>query len=218
MQSSIYFLLGIIGLVALVFLVWRHASKRRSLPCPSRRHALMELDIPFAPACKASEIVARLNVEPGMSVLDAGCGPGRVTIPLARAAGASGRVTALDIQPGMLKRVREKQLAAGLGNIEFLQAGLGEGRLERGRFDRAGLVTVLGEIPGRPEALRELYGALKPGGILSVSEMIFDPHFQTRSTVLRLGGEAGFREGAFHGNRFAYTQHLVKPDGGREMG
>jgi ubiquinone/menaquinone biosynthesis C-methylase UbiE len=211
MDSLAYILLAICGLTAAVFACWRLASGRWSLPCPSWLHVLVEMDNPFAPACKASEIVARLGLEPGMRVLDAGCGPGRVTIPLARAVGASGRVTAMDIQPGMLGRVREKQLAAGLGNIECLQAGLGQGGLARERFDRAVLVTVLGEIPGRREAMLELYDALRPGGILSVSEMIFDPHFQSRSTLLGLGKQAGFREGAFHGNRFAYTQQLVKP-------
>jgi len=40
------------------------------------------------------------------------------------------------------------------------------------------LVTVLGEVPDREAALREIFDALKPGGILSVTEIIFDPHFQ----------------------------------------
>jgi len=72
-------------------------------------------------------------------------------------------------------------------------------------------VTVLGEIPDRETALGEIFEALKPGGILSVTEIIFDPHFQPRGTVERLGLEAGFREKAFFGSRIAYTIHLGKP-------
>ena len=64
----------------------------------------------------------------------------------------------------------------------------GKESFERGRFDRAVLVTVLGEIPGREAALREIFEALRPGGILLVEETIRDPHFQTRSTVTRLAG------------------------------
>src|SRR5262249_48157085 len=112
-----------------------------------------------------------------MAVLDAGCGPGRVAIPIARQVGPRGEVVAMDIQAGMLQRAREKAAAANLANIRFLEGGLGEGKLGRNRFDRSVLVTVLGEIPDREAALREIFDALKPGGMLSVTEIIFDPHF-----------------------------------------
>ncbi len=72
-------------------------------------------------------------------------------------------------------------------------------------------MTVLGEIPDRESALSEIFAALKPGGILSVTEVIFDPHFQRRGTVAELAKAAGFRERAMFGNRFAYTLHFEKP-------
>src|SRR4029450_5491758 len=99
------------------------------------------------------------------------------------------------------QRTRKKAEAEKLTNITFLQAGAGEGKLERDHFDRAVLVTVLGEIPDREAALKEILEALKPGGILSVTEVIADPHFQRRSTVTRLASAVGFKERAFHGNR-----------------
>jgi len=77
--------------------------------------------------------------------------------------------------------------------------------------DRALLVTVLGEIPDREGALGSIFAALKPGGVLSITEIVFDPHFQRRATVSRLAREAGFVEKAFFGNRIAYTLHLSKP-------
>lgn len=116
----------------------------------------------------------------------------------------------MDIQPGMIRRVRDKARNAGLTNITFLEAGLGQNRLERDRFDRIVLVTVLGEIPDREAALGELNAALRPDGILSVTEIIFDPHFQTRATVTRLAATTGFREQAVFGNRIAYTLHFEK--------
>lgn len=39
--------------------------------------------------------------------------------------------------------------------------GVGEGRLERNHFDRAVMVPVLGELPGREAALRELFEMLR---------------------------------------------------------
>ena len=204
-------LLCLLAVVAMVSVVWRLWSRRQSLPCPVWLRWMVELDNPFTKTNRADFIIAHLGVEPGMSVLDAGCGPGRLTLKLAQAVGASGRVTALDIQQGMLDRVRGKADAAGVKNIDYLQAGLGEGKLSVETYDRAVLVTVLGEIPAQEAALRELFAALKPGGLLSVTEVIFDPHFQTRATVTRLARAAGFEAVAFLGHRLAYVMHWRKP-------
>ena len=132
-----------------------------------------------------------------MTALDAGCGPGRVTEPLARNVGTNGRVVALDIQPGMLARAKGKVGAAGHRNVDFLSAALGSGALPTNCFDRAVLVTVLGEVPDRAAALAELFGALKPGGVLAIVELIFDPHFQPRRTVTSLDCRASTPGGEF---------------------
>jgi SAM-dependent methyltransferase len=119
-------------------------------------------------------------------------------------------VIALDIQPGMLRRARDKVRRAGLDNIRFVAAGLGDGALERDGFDRALLVTVLGEIPDRRAALKEIRDSLKTGGRLAVTEIVSDPHFQRRKAVERLAEAVGFKEKAFFGNRIAYTMILEK--------
>ena len=111
----------------------------------------------------------------------------------------------------MLRRAEERARAAGLTNIRFCRSAIEPGRLGSRLYDRVILATVLGEIPDREGALREICRALKPGGFLSVTEMVFDPHYQSRDTVLRLAGEAGLRERAFFGNRMAYTLNLEKP-------
>jgi 2-polyprenyl-3-methyl-5-hydroxy-6-metoxy-1,4-benzoquinol methylase len=209
-----YIFFGLIGLIILIAVAWRFASRRRSLPCPVWLRWFVELDNPFTETNRADVIVRHLDLQPGMAVLDVGCGPGRLTIPVARQVGQQGEVVAIDIQPGMLHRAREKAQAASLTNVRFLQVGAGEGKLEHGRYDRALLVTVLGEIPDREAALKEIFDALKPGGILSVTEIVFDPHFQGRGTVLRLAGAVGFREKAFFGNRIAFTLNLEKPNRG----
>jgi ubiquinone/menaquinone biosynthesis C-methylase UbiE len=105
----------------------------------------------------------------------------------------------MDIQAGMLLRAQEKARSANLSNIRFLRAGVGEGKLDRDQFDRALRVTVPGEIPDREGALKEIFEALEPGGILSVTEIIFDPHFQSRHTVTSLARAVGFHKKAFFG-------------------
>jgi len=210
MQTSTYILTALVSLIVLVGIAWRFGSRRHSFPCPVWLRWLVELDNPFTSTNRAAVIAEHLELQPGMTVLDAGCGPGRVSIPVAQRVGPEGRVVAVDIQPGMLRRAQEKARNANVTNIEFLEAGLGEGKLGQNRFDRALLVTVLGEIPDREAALKEIHDALKPDGILSVTEIIFDPHFQSRKTVTRLAEAAGFRERQFFGNRLAYTVNLEK--------
>ncbi len=212
MTASIVALLTLASL-ALAATLWRLASRRQSLPCPVWLRWLVEIDNPFTRTNRAAFIIETLALSDGMAVLDAGCGPGRLTVPLARSVGETGRVVALDIQPGMLARARTRTEAAGCTNVEFVVAALGEGRLPSNRFDRGVLVTVLGEIPNRAAALAELFDALKPGGILAVVEVIFDPHFQSRRTVTGLATSNGFRERAFFGHSLAYVIHFEKPDG-----
>ena len=215
METTIYILVGFLALVAIVFVAWQLASRRYSLPCPVWLRWMVELDNPFTKTHRAAVIIAHLDPQPGMTVLDVGCGPGRLTLPLAERVGDSGQVVAVDIQAGMLDRVREKAKAAGIENLELVHAGIGEGRLGLGRFDRAVLVTVLGEIPDRQAAMKEIFEALKPGGLLAVTEVIFDPHFQRRSTIARLAAEAGFHQREMHGNRIAYTMILARPNDGQ---
>lgn len=203
---------GIILGIFVIAVAWRFASARQSIPCPVWLRWLVELDNPFTRTNRAAFIVDTLALSGGMAVLDAGCGPGRLTVPLAERVGPQGQVVALDIQPGMLACARLKVEAAGLGNVEFVEAAIGDGKLPRNQFDRAVLVTVLGEIPSRGAAFAELYDALKPGGVLAVVEVIFDPHFQSRKTVSTLAASVGFRERAFFGHKLAYVAHFERPD------
>lgn len=214
MSTSSSTALLILAAIALVSVVWRLASRRRSLPCPDWLRWLVELDNPFTKTNRARFIVETLALSDGMTVLDAGCGPGRLTVPLAQGVGPTGRVVALDIQPGMLARARVKTENAGCSNVEFIAAALGDDTLPEDHFDRIVLVTVLGEIPDRAAALGALFRALKPGGILAIVEVIFDPHFQPRTVVGTLAAATGLQERAFFGHRLAYVIHFEKPIGG----
>lgn len=210
MKKLVGILVGLVGLFLVIGIIWRLASSRRSLPCPVWLRWFVELDNPFTRTNRAATIIEHLELAPDMAVLDVGCGPGRVAVPLAERV-LDGEVVAVDIQEGMLRRAKEKAENAKLSNIRFLQTGAGEGNLERNRFDRALLVAVLGEIPDQRAALQEVFGALKPGGILSVTEIIFDPHFQSRRKVTQLAEAVGFREHKFFGTRLAFTLNLQKP-------
>jgi ubiquinone/menaquinone biosynthesis C-methylase UbiE len=170
------------------------------------------LENPYFQAVAGAQLLLdRAGVGGGMQVLDAGCGPGRVTLPAAARVGPKGLVVALDLQASMLERLRARLATARVTNVETLAAGLGDGRLDQARFDVALLVTVLGEIPDKRAALAEIRRALRPGGVLSVTEVLPDPHYQSVTRVRALAAEAGLVEAALHQGWLSYTINLRRP-------
>lgn len=166
---------------------------------------------PVAEAFVGAELlIERLNPAPGMRILDAGCGPGRLTVPLARAVGEDGEVIAIDGQLAMLAKLEERLKERGVANVRPLLVHLGEGELKEGHFDRILLPMVLGEVRDRRAAMRELHAALRPGGVLSVTEVFGDPDYRRAGTVLREAEAAGFRLVDRFGGFPAYTLNLEK--------
>lgn len=203
------FLLAL-AIFLIITLIWAALSRFCVIPCPAWLGWLVELDNPLSTINKAKNIIKNADIKPGMQVLDVGCGPGRVTLPAARAVGGHGHVVALDIQEKMLKKVSDKARAQGITNIVYVHAGIGQESLFGNQFDRILLVTVLGEIPDQKSAFAEIASVLKPGGLVSVTEIVFDPHYQRVAAVRKLAQDAGLQECAFVSDWFAYTINFRK--------
>jgi SAM-dependent methyltransferase len=202
-------LLGL-GLTGSVMIAWRYVSRIKPLPCPAWMSGLMENPLTRG-VMDAPLLVQRAGLKSGMHVLDAGCGAGRVTVEAAERVGETGEIVALDIQPAMLEKARARSKQAGVNNVRFMLSALGEGMLPENRFDRALLITVLGEIPDRRAGLNEIAASLKPGGILSITEMMPDPHYQTIHSIRLLADSAGLLESRVFGNKLVYTINFRKP-------
>ncbi len=114
-----------------------------------------------------AELIWRvLEVEGGMSVLDLGCGHGRIANRLA-ARGC--RVTGLDVTPRFLERARADAAEREL-EVEYVEGDM-RSLPWRGRFDRAlSWFTswgYFGDDENR-QVLREMRAALEPGGRLAL--------------------------------------------------
>lgn len=72
-------------------------------------------------------------------------------------------------------------------------------------------MSVLGELLDPLGALRCLQSVLKPGEILSISEIIIDPDYHPRSRVRRLAEGIGFQLDSFFGSPLTFTINFRKP-------
>ena len=204
-MTIIYITIAVVLIVLLTGYYWRHYS----LACPANLAWLVEN--PYVNAIAGPQkIFQRIGLIEGMKVLDVGSGPVRLSIPAAEIVGSSGEVVALDIQKKMLDKLASKISRLNLRNIRVIHSGAGDGKVDQNYFDRILLVTVLGEIPDKQKALMEMYESLKAGGILSVTELIPDPHYNSRNSVRKLCTNTGLKESGSFGNWFAYTINFTK--------
>jgi ubiquinone/menaquinone biosynthesis C-methylase UbiE len=119
----------------------------------------------------AERLVDLANLQPGQSILDAGAGTGFAALAIARRVGPSGRVVAVDISTGMLAEVRAAAAAAGITNIEILQANAADlSRFPTSSFDAAICAAALLYMPVQ-RALAEWHRVLAPGGLVGFSTM-----------------------------------------------
>jgi ubiquinone/menaquinone biosynthesis C-methylase UbiE len=131
-------------------------------------------------------------------------------IPAAARILPGGEAVGIDIQPGMIDRLKIRADRAGVTNLKAILGDATRPHVPETSFDLVFLCTALGEIPDRAAALGQCHRALKPGGVLSITEIIGDPHYQSRSVVQRLAEAAGFRHQSTQGRWWFYTACFIK--------
>ncbi len=116
------------------------------------------------------EAIRVLQLPPGSSGLDVGCGIGLQTLLLAQTVGTAGHITGLDSSPDFLicaeEIVRDSDLA---GQISFKKGDMNDLPFGDDSFDWLWSVDCAGYAPGKPvPLLKELARVVKPGGIVAV--------------------------------------------------
>jgi ubiquinone/menaquinone biosynthesis C-methylase UbiE len=107
-----------------------------------------------------------------MTVLEVGPAMGFFTIPMAGIVGDGGRVIAADLQAKMLAGLRRRAAAACRENIIFHQCAADSLCLEEHhqQADFTLIFWMLHEVPDAPRLIREVHGAMVPGGRLLFAE------------------------------------------------
>jgi ubiquinone/menaquinone biosynthesis C-methylase UbiE len=109
-------------------------------------------------------------LEPGMTLLDVGCGPGTITMDLAEAVGATGRVTALERTEEALGLAREEAARRGTTGVGFEVGDVTALALPDDAFDVVHAHQVLQHVDDPVRALAEMRRVCRPGGIVAVRD------------------------------------------------
>ena len=114
--------------------------------------------------------VEALNVFPGDTVVDLGCGTGGNFPCLASAVTASGRIIGIDLTDAMLREARHGVENAGWANVELVEADAADYAFPEnvGGVLSTFAITMVDDYDG---VIRRAADALRPGGHLVIFEM-----------------------------------------------
>lgn len=202
--------------------------RRNPSACPYGQRFWVEAPHPVVTPERLRSV---LRPELGERVLEIGPGTGYYTLDMAEwlgggipAAGeptggavgdgdgaGEGTVEIFDLQQEFLDHTMRRAAERGLANVVPTRGDATDLPYEDASMDAVVLNAVLGEIPDRAAALREIRRVLRPGGRLVVGELFGDPHFTTLSSLKRQAAEANLAYEDHSGNWFAYFARLA-PD------
>lgn len=130
-------------------------------------------------------------IKEGMTVADIGCGFGWFAIGLAKAVKKNGKVIAVDIQPKMLAKAKKRALQAGVSDtIQFQLCEANNLNISE-PLDFALAFWMVHETPDIPNFLAQANAALKPAGLLLMTE----PRFHVSSSQFQQEIETALRAG-----------------------
>lgn len=130
------------------------------------------LDIQNASAFKqayAQRTFELLELQPGLRVLDAGCGVGLDAARLAELVGPGGEVVGLDYSATMVDEARRRHRDAG-SSLTFLQGDLHALPFDDCSFARCRATGTFQHLAEPRRALDELVRVLAPGGLVLIAD------------------------------------------------
>lgn len=148
---------------------------------------------------RPAELVARLEIRPGFTVVDLGTGTGTLLEALSHAVGPNGRVIAEDIHADFLDRARGRVQQAGLDNVDFVLGSEVDPKLPAASADVVVVLDAYHHFDYPEQMLAAIKRSLRPGGRLAIVEyhkkrgaMESDPDFALQH--VRAGADQVVRE------------------------
>ena len=129
-------------------------------------------------------LLRNAKIEPGMRVLDLGCGAGDASMLAAELVGPSGSVIGIDRNPQVIALASSRAQAAGLGQITFKNVPL-DAFTESELFDCVIGRYVLVHQADPVDFLRRAARLARPGGMIALHEVDLAGSFSSRPRVWR---------------------------------